>query len=78
MQNTDNFKSDTKEFNNSSTYITTFKILIIKEVIFINIKLANKTYTYLFTALKLTIKFTTEPYTKTDLFAYNIATTIIL
>ena len=78
MQNTDNFRSDTREFNNSSAYITTFKILIIEEATFISVKLANKAYIYLLTASELTIESTTEPYIKTDPFAYNTATTIIL
>ena len=44
----------------------------------INIELANKAYIYLFMALEFTIKFATEPYTETDLFAYNTATAIAL
>ena len=44
----------------------------------INIELANKAYIHLFTALELTIKSIIEPYTETNLFAYNIATVIAL
>ena len=39
----------------------------------ISVELANKAYIYLLTALELTIKSTIEPYTETDLFAYNMA-----
>ena len=48
------------------------------EATFINIKLANKAYIHLLTALKLTIKSAIKPYIKTDPFTYNIATTIAL
>ena len=41
---------------------------------FISIELANKAYIHLLTASELTIKSAMEPYTKTDLFAYNTAT----
>ena len=78
MQNTNNFRSNTKEFNNSSAYITTFKTLIMEEAISISVELANKAYIYLFTASELTIEFATEPYIKTDLFTYNAAITIAL
>ena len=44
-----------------------------EEATSISVKLANKAYTHLLIALKLTIEFVTEPYIKTDLFAYNIA-----
>jgi hypothetical protein len=47
-----------------------------EEVISINVELVNKAYIYLLIALNFTIKSTTEPYTETDLFAYNIATAI--
>ena len=43
-------------------------------IILINIKLANKAYIHLLTASELTIKSAIEPYTKTNLFAYNTAT----
>ena len=49
-----------------------------EEVTSISIKLVNKAYIYLLTALKLTIKSTIEPYIETDLFAYNIAIAIAL
>ena len=49
-----------------------------EKVTFINIKLANKAYIYLLTALKLTIESIIELYTETDLFAYNITITIAL
>ena len=49
-----------------------------EEVTSISIKLANKAYIHLLTALELTIKSTIEPYIKTDPFAYNIATTTAL
>ena len=49
-----------------------------EEVTFISVKLVNKAYIYLLTALKLTIRFAIKPYIKTDLFTYNIATTIAL
>ena len=75
---TDNFRSDTKEPNNSFTYITTFRILTIKKATFISVKLANKAYIHLLIALELTIKSAMEPYIETDLFAYNIAIIIIL
>ena len=44
----------------------------------INIELANKAYIYLFIALKFTIKSTIKSYIETDLFAYNMATAIVL
>ena len=59
-------------------YITTFGILTIEEATFISVELANKAYTHLLMALELTIESTTEPYTETNLFAYNTATTIAL
>ena len=49
-----------------------------EEVTSISIELANKAYIHLLTALKFTIKSAMEPYTETDLFAYNIATTTAL
>ena len=49
-----------------------------EEATSISIKLANKAYIYLLTALKLTIESIIEPYTETDLFAYNTAITIVL
>jgi hypothetical protein len=49
-----------------------------EEVTSISIELANKACTYLLTALELIMESTTEPYTETDLFAYNIATTTAL
>ena len=49
-----------------------------EEATSINIELANKAYIYLFTALELIIESAMEPYTKTDLFAYNIATATAL
>ena len=49
-----------------------------EETTFISIELANKAYIYLLIALKLTIKSATEPYIKTNLFAYNTAITIVL
>ena len=70
--------SDAKEFNNSSVYITTFKTLSMEKVISINVKLANKACTHLLTALEFTTKSATEPYTETDLFAYNTATATVL
>ena len=42
----------------------------------ISIKLANKAYIHLLTALKFTIKSAIEPYTETDPFTYNIAIAI--
>ena len=78
IQNTNNSKSDAKESDNNSAYITTFRTLTTEEVISISVELANKAYTHLLTALELTIKSTTEPYTETDLFAYNMATAIVL
>ena len=44
----------------------------------ISIELANKAYIHLLIALELTIKSTIELYTETNLFAYNIATAIVL
>ena len=41
-----------------------------------DVKLANKACIYLLMALELTIKSTIEPYTETDLFAYNTAIAI--
>jgi len=67
-------RSDAGEPNNSSTYITTFRILTIKEATSISVELANKAYIYLLTALELTIESITKPYTETDLFAYSTAT----
>ena len=49
-----------------------------EEATFINIELANKAYIHLLIALELTIKSTTEPYTETNPFAYNIATATAL
>ena len=49
-----------------------------EEATSINIELANKAYIHLLTALKLTIKSAIEPYIKTDLFTYNMATAIVL
>ena len=49
-----------------------------EEATSISIELANKAYIYLLIASELTIKSATEPYTKTNLFAYNIATAIAL
>jgi hypothetical protein len=49
-----------------------------EEATSISVELANKAYTHLFTALELTIKSTMEPYTETDLFAYNTATATVL
>ena len=78
IYNANNFKSDAGEPNNSSTYITTFRILTIEKVTSISVELANKAYIYLLIALKLTTESTTEPYTKTNLFAYSTAITIAL
>ena len=74
IQNTDDFRSDTKEPNNNSAYITTFGTLIVEEATSISVKLANKAYIHLLTALELTIESAIEPYTETDPFAYNTAT----
>ena len=49
-----------------------------EKVTLINIELVNKAYIHLLIALKLTIKFAMEPYTKTNLFTYSMATTIVL
>ena len=49
-----------------------------EEVTSISVELANKAYIYLLTASELTIESTTESYTETDLFAYNMATAIAL
>ena len=49
-----------------------------EEVTFISIKLANKAYIHLLTALKFTTKSAIEPYTETNLFTYNIATATAL
>ena len=49
-----------------------------EEVISISIKLVNKAYIYLLTALELTIESAMKPYIKTNLFAYNTATAITL
>ena len=78
IQNTNDFKSDTEELNNSSTSITTFGTLIMEKATFISIKLANKAYIHLFMALELTIKSTIKSYIEIDLFAYNTATVIVL
>ena len=78
MQNTNNFRSNAGEFNNSSAYITTFRTLIIEKATSISIELANKAYIHLLIALELTIKSAMEPYIETDPFTYNIATTIVL
>jgi hypothetical protein len=47
-----------------------------EEVTFINIKLANKVCIHLLTASEFIIEFATEPYIKTDPFAYNTAIAI--
>ena len=44
---------------------------------FISIELANKAYTHLLIALELIIKSAIEPYIETNLFTYNMATTIV-
>ena len=44
-----------------------------EKVTSINIELANKAYIHLLIALEFTIKSIIEPYTETNLFAYNIA-----
>ena len=75
IHDANNSRSDAGEPNNSSTYITTFGILIIKEATFISVELANKAYIYLLIALELTMESTTEPYTEINLFAYNTAIT---
>ena len=49
-----------------------------EEATFISVKLANKAYIHLLTASELTIESAIKFYTKTDLFAYNTATTITL
>ena len=49
-----------------------------EEATSISVKLANKAYTHLLIASELTIEFAMEFYIETDLFAYNIATTIAL
>ena len=49
-----------------------------EEATFISIKLANKVYIYLLTALELIIKSAIELYIKINLFTYNIVTTIAL
>jgi hypothetical protein len=58
--------------------ITTFRTLTKEEVTSISVELANKAYIHLLTALELTTESATEPYTETDPFAYNTATTIAL
>ena len=67
-----------ENLNNSSIYITTFKILTTEEATSINIELANKAYIHLFTALEFTIEFTIELYIETDPFIYNTAIAIAL
>ena len=47
-----------------------------EEVTSISIKLANKAYIHLLTALELTIESATEPYIEANPFAYNMATAI--
>ena len=76
IQNTNDFRSDIKEFNNSFAYITTFKTFTIKKATSISVELANKAYIHLLMALEFIIKSATEPYIKTNLFAYNIAIAI--
>ena len=49
-----------------------------EEATSIGVELANKAYIDLLMASEFTIKFATEPYTETDLFAYNTATAIAL
>ena len=49
-----------------------------EEVTSISVELANKAYIYLLTASEFIIKSAMEPYTKTDLFAYNMAIVIAL
>ena len=78
MQNINNFKSDAKEPNNSSAYITTFGTLITEKATFIGIELANKAYIHLLIALELTIESAIKLYTEIDLFAYSTATIIAL
>ena len=48
--------------------------LTIEKATSISVELANKAYIYLLIASELTIESTTEPYTETDPFAYNMAT----
>jgi len=78
IHDADNSKSNAREPNNSSTYITTFGTLTIEKATSISVELANKAYTHLLTASELTIESTTEPYMETDPFAYSTATTIAL
>ena len=47
-----------------------------EEATSISVELANKAYIHLLTASELTIESATEPYIKTDPFAYNTATAI--
>ena len=47
-----------------------------EEVTSISVELVNKAYIHLLIALEFTIKSITEPYIKTDLFAYSMAITI--
>ena len=54
------------------------KTLTIEKATSIGVKLANRAYIRLLTALKLTIKSAMELYTETDLFIYSIATTTAL
>jgi hypothetical protein len=49
-----------------------------EEATSISVELANKACIHLLTASELTIESTMEPYTKTDLFAYNTATATAL
>jgi hypothetical protein len=49
-----------------------------EEATSIGVELANKAYIHLFIALEPTTESTTEPHTKTDLFAYSTTTTIAL
>ena len=49
-----------------------------EEAIFISVELANKTYIHLLMALEFIIKSATEPYIKTNLFAYNTAIATVL
>ena len=44
----------------------------------ISVELANKAYIHLLTALEFIIESATEPYTETNLFAYNMAIAIML
>ena len=69
-KNTDNNNSEEELEDPNGCYLILFRTLTIDKATSISIKLANKAYTYLFTAIS------TEPTTETNPFNYNTTTAV--